>query len=321
MKNKSLKSAFLLLLTALIWGLAFVAQSEGMRTLGTYTFYTSRCVLSVMFLLCVLVIRKIFNKTKGKLMAENKPSGTRRDLFVAGTLCGISMFAATIAQQNGLIYTTVGKSGFITALYILIVPILGIFLKKKVAPILWLCVLIALFGMYLLCLSDGGGINKGDIYTLVCAFLYSIQILTIDRYAGKVDVIALSMFQFGLGAIISCICMFLFEEPTVSQFMVAAVPVLYAGILSSGVAFTLQIAAQRHISPTLATLIMSLESVFAALFGWILLRQALSSREIVGCVLVFSAIILSELPLGNLPMIKKRKTLKLGIDKTPDPDI
>lgn len=310
----------MLFLTALIWGLAFVAQSEGMKTLGTYTFFASRSLLAVMFLSGLYALKKISVKNKAEVR-DRTSRESRSGLLVAGVICGVSMFIATIAQQNGLLYTTVGKSGFITALYILIVPLFGLFLKKKVSPLMWGCVAIAVCGMYLLCVSDVQEVNKGDLYTLISAVFFAVQILTIDTYAAKVDPIELSLVQFGVGLFLSCVFMFIFERPVFGQIREAWVPIVYAGVFSSGIAYTLQISAQRNVSPTLASIIMSFESVFAVLFGWIILSQSLSAREIFGCFLMFTAIIMSELPLEKFIMSKMSKKFVLGIDKKQDADV
>ncbi len=303
MKNKSGISAFMLFITALIWGLAFVAQSEGMKTLGTYTFFTARSGLAVVFLFCLYAVKKLGAKDK-RSKAKSDRKGTR-DLLISSVICGVSMFIATIAQQNGLLYTTVGKSGFITALYILIVPIFGLFLKKRVTPVMWICVAVAVLGMYLLCVTDGIAVNKGDLYTLVSAVFFAVQILTIGSYAQRVDSVKLSLIQFAIGFALSCVFMLYFEQPTLVQIKQAAIPIIYAGVFSSGVAFTLQISAQKNISPTIASLIMSFESVFAALFGWIILSESLNSREIIGCCLMFVAVIFSQLPLERFSARKK----------------
>ncbi|HZK21518.1 MAG TPA: DMT family transporter [Oscillospiraceae bacterium] len=314
MGKKSTTSALLLFITALIWGLAFVAQSEGMKTLGTYTFFALRSLLALLFLLGVSAVKKIRNKA----LVENKTNAqSKKHLIIAGAICGTAMFIATIAQQNGLLYTTVGKSGFITALYILLVPVFGLFLRKKVAPFMWFCVAVAIGGMYLLCVSESSGINKGDFYTLISAAFYAVQILTIDIYISKVDAVKLSLTQLGVGFLLSSIFMFIFEEPTIAQIQGAIIPILYVGIFSSGIAYTLQITAQKNISPTVSALIMSFESVFAAIFGWIILSESLSAREIFGCCLMFLAIILSELPVERVTIIKN----KLKLDKTQGADV
>ena len=203
---------------------------------------------------------------------------------------------ASNLQQIGIQYTTVGKAGFITALYIVLVPIFGIFLKKKAGVRIWISVAISVAGLYLLCITDKLVLAKGDILVLLCAVVFTIHILVIDYFSPKADSVRIACTQFFITGVLSAIPMFLFETPRLSDIFAAAVPVLYAGVLSSGVAYTLQIVAQKDADPTVASLILSLESVFSVLGGWVILGQKLSSREIAGCILMFSAIILAQLP-------------------------
>ena len=302
---------FLLFLTAVIWGLAFVAQSEGMKDVGTFTFSAVRAVLAVIFLSILSIVT---DRMKAKSGTSLNDGGAKKynvkALVTGGILCGTALFIGTVTQQTGLLYTTVGKSGFITATYMIMVPIFSIFLKKKVTPLLWISVLIALGGMYMLCISDAVAVNKGDLFTLACAVAFSFHIIFIDKYSPQTDSIKLSCVQFAVCAVISTVFMLIFEKPTLEQLRAAAIPIAYAGIMSSGVAFTLQIAAQKNVSPVVATLVMSLESVFAAIFGWIILEQGLSGKEIFGCILVFAAIILSQLPIASLG--KKSKSADGG---------
>ena len=203
---------------------------------------------------------------------------------------------ASNLQQFGVKYTTVGKAGFITALYIVLVPIFGIFLKKKVGVKVWISVAISVVGLYLLCMTEKLSISKGDFLVLLCAIVFSIHILVIDHFSPLVDGVRMSCIQFWITGILSAIPMFLFEKPSLSAIFAAAVPLLYAGVMSSGVAYTLQIVAQKDADPTVASLILSLESVFSVLAGWAVLGQVMSMREICGCVLMFAAIILAQLP-------------------------
>ena len=271
-------------------GTCICSSKRGNENSRYIHFFYGQVVLAVVFLFCLYAVKKLRSKNKESSAVKLDRKG-RRDLLISAVICGVSMFIATIAQQNGLLYTTVGKSGFITALYILLVPVFGLFLKKKVTPVMWICVAVAVTGMYLLCLTDGEGLNKGDLYTLVSAVFFAVQILTIGYYAEKVDSVKLSLIQLAVGCTLSAIFMLLFEQPTFAQIKEAAIPIVYAGVFSSGVAFTLQISAQKNISPTIASLIMSFESVFAALFGWIILSQSLNEREIIGCCLMFAAVI------------------------------
>lgn len=210
----------------------------------------------------------------------------------------MALCVASNLQQIGIQYTTVGKAGFITALYIVLVPIFGIFLKKKAGVRIWISVAISVAGLYLLCITDKLVLAKGDILVLLCAVVFTIHILVIDYFSPKADGVRIACTQFFITGVLSAIPMFLFETPRLSDIFAAAAPVLYAGVLSSGVAYTLQIVAQKDADPTVASLILSLESVFSVLGGWVILGQKLSIREIAGCILMFSAIILAQLP-GN----------------------
>lgn len=296
--NKT-KNTFLLLLTAFIWGVAFVAQSVGMDYVGPLTFNGSRFIIGAIFLIpCIAFLDKLKEK-------ENQAAGknitaapqNKKVLITGGICCGIAIAAASTLQQYGIAYTTVGKAGFITALYIVIVPILGIFLKKKPRLIIWLSVLLALVGLYFLCMTDSLSFSKGDTLVLLCAFVFSLHIMIIDHFSPMVDGVRMSCIQFAVAGTLCGIPALIFEHPTFSSLIAAWAPILYAGILSCGVAYTLQIVAQKNYDPTVASLLLSLESVFSVLAGWVILHQALSPREIFGCVLVFIAIILVQLPV------------------------
>lgn len=294
MKSKKLISNSMLLLTALIWGSAFVAQTVGMDFIGPFTFNAVRTIIGGTVLIPYILITKRL-KYKEKTEEANN-TGFNKTLIVGGILCGIALFAGSTFQQFGLQYTTAGKSGFITALYIIIVPVLGIFIKKKVPLKIWLCVLIAISGFYLLSINEGFTINKGDLLTLICAFFFSIHILVIDYFSPKVDGVQMSSIQFFVAGIISLIASLIFENPKISAILMAWAPVLYAGVLSCGVAYTLQVVAQKNTDPVLASLILSLESVFAVIAGWLILKQSLSLKEGIGCLLVFAAIVITQLP-------------------------
>ena len=284
-----LKQSILLLLAASIWGVAFVAQSVGMEYVGPFTFLTSRSVLGALVLLPVIKIRE--NNRKESMQSDKK------SLLIGGICCGTLLFVASILQQIGIMYTTVGKSGFITAMYIVAVPLLGIFLKRKTGWRIWLGVLLAVIGLYFLCMtSERVSIQKGDILTLFCAVTFSFHILTVDNFAPKMDGVKLSCVQFATCAILAGIGMWLFETPDIQNILAAWLPIVYAGVLSSGVAYTLQIVGQRGLNPTAASLIMSMESVISVIAGWAILNQALSARELFGCILMFGAIILVQLP-------------------------
>ena len=292
------KNTFLLLLTAFIWGVAFVAQSVGMDYVGPLTFNAVRFIIGAIFLIpCIAFLDKLKEK-ENQAAGKNTPAApqNKKVLITGGICCGIAIAAASTLQQYGIAYTTVGKAGFITALYIVIVPILGIFLKKKPRLIIWFSVLLALVGLYFLCMTDSLSFSKGDTLVLLCAFVFSLHIMIIDHFSPMVDGVRMSCIQFAVAGILCGIPALIFEHPTFSSLIAAWAPVLYAGILYCGVAYTLQIVAQKNYDPTVASLLLSLESVFSVLAGWVILHQSLSPREIFGCVLVFIAIILVQLP-------------------------
>ena len=288
----------MLFLTAFIWGSAFVAQSVGMDYVGPFTFSCVRSFIGGIFLIpCIWFLEQWRAKndgTEGEKKAVSKEE--KKMELLGGICCGLALCVATNLQQIGMQYTTVGKAGFITALYIVLVPIFGIFLKKKVEARIWVSVMISVVGLYLLCITDKLVLGKGDTLVLLCAVVFTIHILVIDYFSPKADGVRIACIQFFITGILSAIPMFLFETPRLSDIFAAAVPVLYAGVLSCGVAYTLQIVAQKDADPTVASLILSLESVFSVLGGWVILGQKLSIREIAGCILMFSAIILAQLP-------------------------
>ena len=289
-----LRQSLLLLLCATIWGVAFVAQSVGMDYVGPFTFNGIRSFIGVAVLLPYIKITdKLHSK---KALAGGNQKSDKKTLIIGGICCGIALFVASTFQQFGVKYTTVGKAGFITAMYIILVPILGIFLKKKVGIRIWISVLIAVAGLYLLCMTEGFRLEMGDALVLICALCFSIHILVIDHFSPLVDGVRLSCVQFVVAGTLGCLCMFLFENPDITLILQAWKPILYAGAMSSGVAYTLQIAGQKVMNPTVASLIMSLESVISAIAGFILLKQSMSLRDVMGCVIMFVAIILAQLP-------------------------
>ena len=295
-KKKSLRSSAMLTLTALIWGVAFVAQSEGMNHVGAFTFNACRFIVGGLVLIpCIFLLRKVNGDQWGRLKREEQLR-QRRMGIIGGVCCGIFICAGSTLQQFGIAQTTVGKAGFITSLYIIIVPILGLFLRKKVGLNIWASVAIAAAGMYLLCVTEGFSISRGDFLVFLCAIGFSLHILVIDYFSPKADGVVISCVQFFTAGIISSVFMFLFERPTWDAVMAAWAPVLYAGVMSCGVGYTLQVVAQKDVEPTVASLIMSLESVFSVLAGWLLLGQKMSPKELAGCVLVFGAIVLAQVP-------------------------
>lgn len=308
--NQRMKSNLMLVVTALIWGSAFVAQSVGMDYLGPFTFNSVRSFLGGLILLPVIWI---FDRQKAKGNASQDPAGNAaqdktnsqenaaprenpRTLLIGGICCGVALTVASSLQQLGLMHTNAGKAGFITALYILIVPIMGLFLKKRVGSKTWIGVILAVIGMYFLCITEGFSISGGDFLVFLCAIVFAVHIMTIDHFSPKVDGVKMSCIQFFVCGILCAIPMLLFEHPNPAQILVAWMPLCYAGFLSCGVAYTLQVVAQKNTNPTVASLLMSLESVFAVLTGWVILGERLTIREFLGCALMFAAIILAQLP-------------------------
>ena len=298
--NHNLKYNFLLMLAALIWGSAFVAQSVGMDYLGPFSFNCVRSFMGSLVLLPVIWFMDRQKKETAEHDGQKTEEGTREQnkkvLLSGGLCCGVILTLSTSLQQIGIKYTTAGKAGFITALYILIVPLLGLILGKKVGNKTWLGVALAVAGMYLLCIKEGFSISYGDFMVLLCALVFSLHILAVDYFSPRVDGIRLSCIQFFVCGCISAVPMLVWEHPELFQIIRAWQPLAYAGVLSSGVAYTLQIVTQKHLNPTVASLLMSLESVFAVLTGWLVLNERLSPKELLGCVLVFTAIILAQLP-------------------------
>jgi len=288
MKKSSFRSSLLLLLTAVIWGVAFVAQSAGMDYVGPFTFNAVRSLIGG-----AVLIPCIFLLNRGK--PASAPH-SRRDLLAGGVCCGFFLAVASSFQQFGIQYTSVGKAGFITALYILLVPLLGLLFGKRVSGRVWLAVGIAVVGMYLLCVKEGFSIALGDLLVMVCALLFAVHILVIDHFSPRADGVKLSCIQFFTCGLLCSVGMLVFEKPSFGQVLTAWMPILYAGVMSCGVAYTCQIIGQRDTDPTVASLILSLESVVSVLAGWLLLHQPLSPRELGGCALVFCAIILAQLP-------------------------
>lgn len=288
MKNR-LHGSLAILIATVIWGSAFIAQSVGMDYIGPFTFQTMRSVLAVPFLIIVI------------FLIERDPAQSIRkwmqpELWKAGLPCGIALFIAAGLQQMGIVHTTAGKAGFITAMYIVLVPILGIFLRKKPPITAWIGVLLAVIGLYLLSCVGVSQVNIGDIYLLGCALGYAVQITLVDQMGGAVDGLRLNCVQSLFCGIFSGTVMFITEEPVLTNILACWIPLVYAGIFSLGIAFSLQIIGQKHLEPTPAALIMSLESVFAVLFGWLLLHERLSTPELCGCAMVFIAVILSQIP-------------------------
>ena len=284
----------LLILTALIWGTAFVAQRVGMDSIEPLTFTAARMVLAAV----AVGLLSVF--TGRKTGARPDAASVNKNSLLGGLCCGFFLATATIFQQMGLVTTTAGKAGFVTALYMLLVPIFGFVLfKKKNSPLVWLAVVIGVAGMYLLCVNEDFTLTRGDALCCVCAVLFAGHILCCDHFAPRADPVRMSAIQFATAAVLSGVAAFIAEQPSWDKVASAAVPILYCGLMSGGVGYTLQIIAQRWTDPTIASLLMSLESVFAVLAGAVLLGERMSPREILGCAVMFLAIILVQIPVGK----------------------
>lgn len=289
--KKRLRGSLALLCGTMIWGSAFIAQSVGMDLIGPFTFQAIRCALAVIFLFLVTFVFdwKIgFKKSLAKWKSKQ--------LWISGGVCGAALFVATSLQQVGLIYTEPGKAGFLTAMYIVLVPILGIFLHRRPGLNAVFSVVLALVGLYLLSFMGVSSINVGDLLLIGCALAFAVQILLIDSFAQDLDGLRLNCVQALVVAVLSLPWMLLTEKLDMSNILACWLPLGFAGILSMGVAYSLQIVGQKNLDPTTASLIMSLESVFAALGGWLILHNTMTPRELLGCALVFAGVILSQLP-------------------------
>lgn len=282
----------MLLLAAMIWGAAFVAQTEAMKYTQPFTFQATRFFLGGIVLLPVIAIMDKKGNAKKPVTKDQK----KYQLF-AGIICGLILFAACSPQQLGLMLDIpAGKSGFITSLYIILVPVFGLFMKKRPQPWVWGSVVLALFGLYMLCGMGTFSLNLGEGLTLICAVAFSFHIIFIDHVSAKVDGVRLSCMQFFVCGIISLAVAFAIEAPTFSSLLSCWLPIAYTGIFSSGVAYTLQILGQSRTEPATASLLMSLESVFSAIFGWLLISQTLSVIELIGCALVFAGVVIAQIP-------------------------
>ncbi|MBE6045620.1 MAG: DMT family transporter [Clostridiales bacterium] len=301
--GRQLRGSIMLFMTALIWGTAFVAQKSGMDSVSPVAFNGVRTLIGGFALLPVIYIMTSVAKKKGTYHEETPQE--KKILWIGGICCGLALMLAGNIQQIGMCYTTAGKTGFITALYVILVPLLGLVLKKKIRPIFWACVAASAVGLYLLCIPADGGfgnINKGDVIILVCSLMFAFHILTIDYFSPKVDGVKLSCIQFFVAGLLSCILAPIldpamgFALPGIENLMDGWFEILYAGIMSCGVAYTFQVVAQADVEPTLASMILCLESVFAVIAGAILLGETMGAREIIGCALMFAAIVVAQLP-------------------------
>lgn len=323
--NRKLRGNIMLVLTALIWGSSFVAQKSGMDFVGPLTFSGIRTLIGGIVLLPSIKILDRFRSGRtesGEIEFQEKSSDEiikqKHTLLKGGILCGVILMVAGNLQQIGLIYTSAGKAGFITALYVIIVPFLGLFLKKKIRPIIWVCVIASAAGLYMLCIPSGGGfghLNRGDILIFFCAILFAAHIMVIDHFSPKVDGVRLSCIQFFVAGILSLMFIWAdpllgFALPTLQTLASSWLPILYAGVLSCGVAYTFQIIAQADADPTVASMILCLESVFAVITGMLFLGETMSPKEITGCIIMFAAILTAQLPQKNINNLnKERKVL------------
>ena len=311
MDKLKIRNSLFLLLTATIWGVAFVAQSVGMEYVGPFTFNCVRCLLGgVVLIPCIILLDKMHGKVQNrkKEQEEGQRKKERKLLLTGGILCGMLLCLGSNLQQFGIQYTSVGKAGFITAFYIIIVPILGLFFHKKCKITVWIGVALAVAGLYFLCITDTASlgeaerfltwmsVGKGEALLFIGALGFSFHILVIDYFTELADGVRMSCIQFFVCGIISGVGMILTEQPKLNAVLSAWQPILYAGVMSCGVAYTLQIVGQKGMNPTVASLILSLESVISVLAGMVILSQRLTGRELLGCVLMFLAIIMAQLP-------------------------
>lgn len=306
--NRRLLGTIQMTITALIWGTAFVAQSVGMDHVGPWTFICTRNIIGSLVLIPVIMFITKAEEKKNiaagmedplPLTAMSRPK-IRKMTIIGGICSGFFLFTASLLQQYGICETSVGKAGFITALYIIMVPFISIILKKKIGLNEWISAIIAIVGFYIMSIQGHEAINRGDLLIFFCAILFSAQILCVDYFVDHVNPVAMSSVQFAFSAVAGAIGMMIFEKPDMASILAAAGPIMYAGFMSSGVAYTLQIVGQKNLEPTLASLLMSLESVFAALTGWLILKQAMSCKEIIGSLLVFAGVILAQIPVKKV---------------------
>lgn len=289
---KNTEKSLLLIIVAMIWGTAFVAQSKGMDYVEPFTYCAMRMLLGgAMLIPVIMVLDAKRSKEERQRIREN-----RKTQVLGGLCCGVAICVSSMFQQFGVKDTTVGKASFITALYIVIVPVISIFLKKHVSNLAAVSVVLAVAGFYLLCINKASGIGIGDLLVLVCAFGFSTHIIIIDYFSPRVDGVRMACMQFLVCGIISLVGMFLFENPSLEAIWNCRLEIGYSGVMSCGVAYTLQIIAQKDVNPTVASLLMSLESVFGAIAGYFILGETFSKRQFAGCVIIFAAVILAQIP-------------------------
>ena len=303
--NKRIKSDLLLFITAIIWGAAFVAQKSG-GEIGAFTFNGIRTFIGGLSLIPVIVLMNGFKKNRTKNEKETKEE--KKAMLVGGISCGILLFIASTLQQYGISYTTAGKAGFITSLYTIMVPIIAIIIGKKVRPVIWICVIAGSIGLYLLCVPSGETLRlqTGDLLVFLCAVIFAVHILVVDYFSPKTNGVKMSCIQFLVAGGIGIVMMFIFEHPNIKLITDNWFSILYAGIFSCGIAYTLQILGQKEADPADASLILSLESVFSVITGAIILHEYMNGKEIIGCMLILGAVLLSQLPV-KIPVLNGKK--------------
>ena len=295
MKYNQMRQVVFPILAAFIWGTAFVAQDLCADSIGTFAFNATRYFIAVLALLVVILISDTLKKNKPTLTAQEKKAGSKQ-LWLGGLCCGAALAIASNFQQAGLVAgTDAGKAGFITALYVVLVPVFGLFFKRKVSLPTWIAVVLSVVALYLLCIKGDFSLAPGDLLILVCAVCFAVHILVIDHFTAYCDGVKLSCLQFLFAGIISTICMFIFEDVDFAAILSCALPLLYVGIFSCGVGYTLQILAQKDSNPTVVTILLSLESVFAVIAGAIILKQQMTVREYIGCAIMFAAVVLAQI--------------------------
>ncbi len=298
MKSQAIRADLLMLLAAAIWGFAFVAQREGMETMGPFLFNTARFFIGTVFLFPIVWYISKNNKTP-----TDKETSTKKLLF-AGTVAGLFLFIASSFQQVGIQYTTAGKAGFITGLYIFFVPLIGIFFGQKTGSGTWLGAFIAVIGLYLLSINEDFSIARGDLLQLICAVFFAAHVLVIGYVAKRMDPLKLSLIQYLVSGVLSFFIAIAIEVITWQMIVDTAIPLLYAGIMSIGVGYTLQVVAQQHAKSSHAAIILGVEGAFAVLGGWLILDENLSTRGLIGCGLMLSGMFLSQL----LPRLRFNKS-------------
>lgn len=291
--SAALVSNLLLLLTAIIWGFAFVAQSVGMDYVGPWTFVFTRFIIASILLLPISLFSE--KSYHASLPVKTEKKSYQREVLIGSAVCGCFLGLASITQQIGMMTTTAGKAGFITACYVVLVPIFGILIGKKPRKSLWISVVLALIGLYMISMHGSMSIGRGDAMVSLCAVLFSLQIMSVDYFSEKINPVLLANFQFFFASMVGLIGMLMFENLTVDGLLGGLPSILYAGVMSSAVGYTLQVIGQKNTDPTVASLLMSLESVFSAIGGFLILHQILSLQELVGCAIVFAAVIIAQI--------------------------